>query len=94
MKGLGFGLGTVYKSGRKTFDTSWTRAAGAPVTFDFGSFTEVDARIFYGRERWSFTLAATNLFNEKYWSPTFNFLSFATHVNPPRIVQASVRYKF
>lgn len=94
LKGLGFGLGVVHKSGLETFDDDKTRAAGVPVTFDFGSFTEVDARVFYGWERWTFTVSATNLFNEKYYSPTFTDLDYAIHVNRPTTVRASARYKF
>jgi len=94
LKGLGFGLGVVHKSGLETFDDDKTRAAGVPITFDFGSFTEVDARVFYGWERWRFAVSATNLFNEKYYSPTFTDLDYAIHVNRPTTVRASVRYKF
>lgn len=94
LKGLGFGLGVVHKSGLETFDDDKTRAAGEPVTFDFGDFTEVDARVFYGWERWTVTVSATNVFNEKYYSPTFTDLDYAVHVNRPSTVRASVRYKF
>lgn len=94
LKGLGFGLGVVHKSGLETFDDDKTRAAGQPVTFDFGDFTEVDGRVFYNRDRWTFTLSATNLFDEKYYSPTFTDLDYAVHVNRPMTVRASARFKF
>ena len=93
LKGLGFGLGVVHKAGRKTFDSDWA-SDGLRYQYDFGDFTEVDARIFYSRDRWSYAISATNLFDEKYYSPTFTDLDFATHVNPPRTIRASVRYKF
>ena len=94
LKGLGFSLGVVHKEGLKTFDDGLTSAAGVPVTFDFGDFTEVDARVFYGRERWTVSLSGTNLFDEKYYSPSFTSFTRGTHVNPPRMVRASLRYNF
>jgi iron complex outermembrane receptor protein len=94
LRGLGFGLGDVYKSGRESFDEGWTSAAGRPVTFDFGAFNEVDGRVFYNRGRWSFSLSGTNLLNEKYYSPAFNELYYAVHVNPPRTLRARVSVEF
>jgi TonB-dependent siderophore receptor len=93
LEGLGFGLGVVYKGDRKTFDTTWTRAAGRPVEFDFGDFVEVDARVFYRYGRWMYALSGTNLFNERYLSPTFAELDYGTNINPPRALRFSVRYK-
>lgn len=101
LEGLGFGLGVVHKSGRENFDEDWTadatEAAGGvltPVNFDFGAFTEVDARIFYNWENWRVFVAASNLFNEKYFSPSFFDLDFAVHVNPPRVIKGGIGVSF
>jgi iron complex outermembrane receptor protein len=93
-KGLGFGLGVVHKSGIGTFDSFLTQLAGTPYSFDFGDFTEIDARVFYGRDRWNFALSATNLLDEEYYSPIRTLLRAGVHVNPPRNIRASVSYKF
>ncbi|MBL8269822.1 TonB-dependent siderophore receptor [Steroidobacter sp.] len=93
LQGLGFGLGVVYKGDRETFDTTWTRAARRPVEFDFGDFIEVDARVFYRHGRWMYTLSGTNLFDERYLSPTFAELDYGTNINPPRAIRFAVRYK-
>ena len=94
LKGLGFGFGVVHKSGRTTFDQGWSAAPARPVNFDFGSFTEVDGRIFYSRDRWMYALEATNLFDEKYYSSAFTYLRTGVEVNPPRMLRASLRYRF
>jgi TonB-dependent siderophore receptor len=94
MAGLGFGLGVVHKQGRETFDEGWTRDSGQPVVFDFGDFTEVDARVFYARGPWDYALSVSNVLNEQYYSPTFTDLDFAVHVNPPRTAGFSVTYSF
>lgn len=94
LRGLGFAGGVVHKRGLETFDDGLTLQAGRPVTFDFGSFTEVDARVFYNLGRWTVALIGTNLFDEKYYSPSFTSFSRGNHVNPPRMFRASVRYAF
>lgn len=100
LKGLGFGLGAVHKSGRKTFDSFLTRTISSavgelvPVEYDFGSFTEIDARVFYGRDRWKIHATVTNLLDEKYYSPTRNFLDSGIHVNPPTAVRVGLSYSF
>ena len=93
VKGLGFGLGVVHKSGRESFDLTWVPPlTREPVTFDFGDFTEVDARVFYTRGNWELSLSGTNLFNEKYYSPSFDQLDFATHINPPRAITGRISW--
>jgi iron complex outermembrane receptor protein len=100
LRGLGFGVGAVYKSGRTMFDSFLTRtltnALGelTPVEYDFGSFTEVDARVFYGWGQWKAHLSVTNLLDEKYYSPSRNFLDSGIHVNPPTAVRAGLSYSF
>jgi iron complex outermembrane receptor protein len=94
LKGVGFGVGLVHKRDFVGFDAEWTREAGQPVTFDFGDFTEVDARVSYELERWSFTLSATNLFDEEYYSQSADYLWFLTNVNPPRTFRARASYRF
>jgi iron complex outermembrane receptor protein len=94
LRGLGFGLGLVHKRGLKGFDAGWTEDSGTPVTFDFGDYTEVDARVFYDIGRWSFVLSGTNILNEKYYSQSFEELWWSTNVNPPATIRGRVTYKF
>ena len=93
LRGLGVGAGIVHKAGRKFFGADRQYANGDFVVFDFGSFTEVDARIFYDFGGWRFQLAGTNLLNEKYYSPPRDVLSFGVHVNPPRQITFRVTRK-
>ena len=100
LRGLGFGMGVVHKEGLKNFDSGWTDRLSEPpnpvrsVAFDFGGYTEVDARVFYGFGNWDVVLSATNLLNEKYYSPSFDQLWWATNVNPPSTVRARLTYRF
>jgi iron complex outermembrane receptor protein len=95
LAGLGFGGGIVHKGGRRFFGSDRQYANGDFVVFDFGNFTEVDARIFYDlNDSWRFQLGVTNLFNEKYYSPPRDVLGFGVHVNPPRQFLFRASYKF
>jgi len=94
LQGLGFGGGVVHKSGRKFFGTDLQYANGDYVVFDFGAFTEVDARIFYNTDSWRFQLSSTNLFNEKYYSPSRDVLLYGVHVNPPRAFEFKITRMF
>ncbi|PEQ11947.1 hypothetical protein B2G71_14285 [Novosphingobium sp. PC22D] len=94
LQGLGVGGGVVHKSGRKTFGSDLTYTNGDYPEYDFGAFTEVDTRIFYDTDDWRFQLSATNLFNEKYYTPVFNSFTFGIQVNPARTIRASVRKRF
>jgi TonB-dependent siderophore receptor len=94
LQGLGFGLGVIHKRGRETFDENWITEDEQSFTFDFGAFTEVDARVFYERDAWNYALSISNLFDERYYSPTFTELDFGIHVNPPRTARLSVSYSF
>jgi TonB-dependent siderophore receptor len=94
LKGLGFGLGVVHKRDIKGFDAGWTEDSGTPVTFDFGDYTELDARVFYDIGRWKFLLSATNILDEQYYSQTFEELWWSTNVNPPATIRGRVTYKF
>jgi outer membrane receptor protein involved in Fe transport len=61
----------------------------------FGDYTEVDARMFYDLDSWRIQLSATNLLDEKYYSPSYLFrLSGGVHVNPPRQFLMEVTRKF
>jgi outer membrane receptor protein involved in Fe transport len=90
----------VHKSGRTAFDSFLTRTVSnalgrvVPIEYDFGSFTEVDARVFYGWDRWRVRLSVTNLLSERYYSTTRNFLDSGVHVNPPTAVHAALSYSF
>lgn len=84
LRGLGFGAGVVHKSRREFFGSDRRYADGRFAVFDFGSFTELDARVFYDAGQWRIQLGGTNLTNEKYYSPPRDVLGFGVHVNPPR----------
>jgi iron complex outermembrane receptor protein len=94
LRGLGVGAGLVHKSGREFFGSDRRYANGQFVQFDYGSFSEVDARIFYNTQTWRFQVSGTNLFNEKYYSPAFDVLGFGIHVNPAPQVVARVTHVF
>ncbi|HWK73731.1 MAG TPA: TonB-dependent siderophore receptor [Povalibacter sp.] len=93
LQGIGVGAGVVYKSGRTNFFTQ-LGTDGLPLRYDFGDYTEVDLRIFRNFKRWRLQLAATNLFNEKYYTPAYNGFGFGVHVNPARTVIGHVLYQF
>ncbi|MBL8267044.1 TonB-dependent siderophore receptor [Steroidobacter sp.] len=93
LRGLGFGAGVVHKRGRETFFTQRSTDGGR-VEFDFGAYTEVDARVFYNLEHWRLQLSATNLLNEEYYSPNSNNVGSSVFVNPSRAVIGQVSYRF
>ena len=94
MRGVGIGAGVVHKQGRKTFLTPGD-SEGRPIVFDFGDYTEVDMRLFYNAERWRVQLAATNIFNEKYYSgPPYGYWAYGVHVNPGRALIGQLLYRF
>jgi TonB-dependent siderophore receptor len=91
LSGFGFGGGVVYKQRGdfRSFDIAYGQ------TFDIlGDIMEVDARVFYKRDRWNFQLAATNLFGDTYYSPEGNYLFYALSVNPGRQVIGKISYEF
>lgn len=94
LRGLGVGAGVVHKEGRKTWLTP-ADTEGNPIVFDFGAYTEVDLRLFRNFEHWRFQLAATNLFNERYYSgPPYGFWAYGVHVNPGRAFIGQALYRF
>ncbi|MBL8268322.1 TonB-dependent siderophore receptor [Steroidobacter sp.] len=90
LRGLGFGGGVIHKGGRNTNDFDY--GANTPITF-LGDFTEVDLRVFYTRQNWTFDVTATNVFDERYYSAVFERLSGSLNINRPRAITASVRYR-
>jgi TonB-dependent siderophore receptor len=94
LKGFGLGGGVVNKDGRHYFGTDRTYANGQFVVINFGSITELDARMFYDTPHWRAELAATNLTNAKYYSPPRDVIGFGVDVNPPTEVSLKVTAKF
>ena len=93
-RGIGLGAGVVHKSGRETFLTP-EGLDGLPIVFDFGDYTEVDLRVFRNTEHWRVQVSATNILNEKYYSPPpYNFWAYGVHVNPGRAVIGQLTYRF
>ena len=89
--GFGFGGGMVYKlRGQvRQFDDP-----GHGLYFDrlFGDIFEMDARVFYNRNNWTFQLSALNLLDTKYYSPVYNTFLSSVSVNPPRTIFGKVSY--
>ena len=93
LRGLGFGAGVVHKKGRETFFTQ-RATSGERLQFDFGDYTEVDVRLFRNFDRWRVQLSATNLFNEKYYTPIENDITVGMYVNPGRSIIGQAAYRF
>jgi iron complex outermembrane receptor protein len=91
-QGLGIGGGVVHKAGREMNDL-FSYGGLTRVGF-LDDYTEVDLRVFYTRQRWQFELAASNVFDEDYYSNAFAQLITGFQVNPPRQFLGSMRYKF
>jgi TonB-dependent siderophore receptor len=93
LTGLGFGGGIVYKQRGEVrqFD-----GPAARLEFDhlFDDALEVDLRVFYRRDAWNFQIAATNVFDDEYYSPEDNQFGFAISVNPGRQIIGRVSYEF
>ena len=89
LAGLGVGGGVVHKDGLRTFAQFSNN-----FEFDFGGFTEIDAKVTYDLEDWTFALSATNLANTKYYTTAFNRLFNGVHVNPARAVKFKVTRSF
>jgi TonB-dependent siderophore receptor len=94
LRGVGIGGGVVHKSGRETFLTP-AGLDGLPIVFDFGDYTEVDLRLFRNLEKWRLQVSATNLLDEKYYSPApYNNFGSGIHVNPGRTIIGQAIYRF
>jgi TonB-dependent siderophore receptor len=93
LSGFGFGGGIVYKQRDdfRSFDIAFGQTFGGDL---LGDVMEVDARVFYKRDHWNFQLAATNLFDDTYYSPENNSLFLGLSVNPGRQVIGKVTYEF
>jgi outer membrane receptor for ferric coprogen and ferric-rhodotorulic acid len=93
LQGIGVGAGVVHKRGREAFSAD-LGTDGRPIRYDFGDYTEVDLRVFRNFDHWRLQLAATNLFNEKYYTPAYNGFGFGVHVNPERALNGQALYRF
>ena len=93
LAGLGFGGGVVYK---QRGEINQFESNGQGLFFDrlFGDTLEVDARVFYKRNPWTFQVSALNLFDSKYYSPVNNSFSSSVSVNPPRTILGKISYDF
>lgn len=96
-RGLGAGVGLVHKGDRKGGDASYNfqvPGTGRPYLFDYGAYTEVDARIFFNRDNWGLYAAVTNLFDERYYEiGAGDLLWVGQHVNPGRMLRAGFTLK-
>lgn len=96
-QGFGVGAGLIHKGDRKGSDVSYNfrvPETGRPYLFDYGSYTEVDARVFFNAERWGVYLAATNLLDERYYEiGAGDLLWVGQHVNPGRSLRAGFSLK-
>lgn len=92
LTGLGFGGGMVYK---KVVDPKPFFGGARGVTLElFDDVFEVDARAFYERGPWNYSLAVTNVLDDKYYSPSYGSPFYAINVNPGRQLVGAVKYKF
>jgi TonB-dependent siderophore receptor len=89
LRGLGFGGGIVHQH-RPEFQL----LNGQLFPQFFGNFTTVDVKAFYDMGPWRFQLGATNLFDQRFFSPTFISLGEQIAVNPPRQWLGQVTRKF
>jgi iron complex outermembrane receptor protein len=105
LAGLGFGGGLIYKDRGEVRQFQGGPLSGDPeedLTNNFGRFFdhlfddtfEIDARVFYRREAWTFQVAAMNLLDTKYYMPVNSNFSGAVSVNPPRMVFGKISYDF
>ena len=90
-KGLGVGLGYVYKNGLENYGQVFGHD---PVHFDFGDVNELDLRVFYNTPRWEAFVSARNLLEDTYYAPSFfNDFRWGISVNPGRSIVAGLTYK-
>lgn len=95
LSGLGVGGGVVHKGGRKGFGTDLRFGDGSYVTFNYGAFTEADARIFYDfTKHWRIQFGVTNFTNDHYWSPAKDRVTYGINPAPPREVLGKLTYSF
>ena len=88
LRGFGMGGGVVYKD-RPDFELD-----GLTYPQLFPSFTEVDLRAFYDAKPWLFEISATNVLDERYFSPSYLWLGGQININPPRQVLVKVTRSF
>ncbi len=91
-KGLGFGGGFVYKD-MPVIKSFFGSVQGKALDL-FDDVFEVDARVFYDHGPWSYSLSATNLTGQKYYSTSYPSPFYAINVNPGRQFIGRVGYTF
>lgn len=94
LAGFGFGVGVTHKRDLQAPDSRYRNASGGIYSVEIGDITEVDARVFYARDDWDFTVSASNLTNERYVTASNTNLIVNTHINPGREFRAGLRYVF
>jgi iron complex outermembrane receptor protein len=92
LRGLGFGIGAVHKSGREADNIYIPGVFFGKDIFD--DFTEVDLSVFYSRDRWRFDVDVTNVTGELYYSNAFGWWGSGFNPNAPRAVKGRVTYSF
>ncbi|RYG32852.1 MAG: TonB-dependent receptor, partial [Burkholderiales bacterium] len=94
LAGFGFGGGVVYKK-LPTFRSFFGDVQGKPLPgLNPGSIVEVDASASFKLDRWKFSVQVTNLFNTKYYTPSYPSPFYAINVNPGRQAIARIGYSF
>jgi outer membrane receptor protein involved in Fe transport len=94
LAGLSFGGGIVYKK-LPTYASFFGDVQGKPLpNLNAGDIVEVDASIGYQINRWKIGLQASNLFNTKYYTPSYPSPFYASNVNAGRQVIARIGYSF
>ena len=91
--GFGFGGGLADKPSLNSFDPGLD-IGNSFFFYDFGSITELDARVYYGQDNWEVDLSASNITNTKYYAPAFNRLQYGIKVNLPRQFRLGFTYNF
>lgn len=94
LAGLSFGGGVVYKK-LPTYASFFGDAQGLPLTnLNPGDILEVDASVTYTTGRWNFGVQATNLFDTRYYTPTYPSPFYSLNVNPGRQVIGRIGFTF
>jgi iron complex outermembrane receptor protein len=99
-KGLGFGLGVIYRSMRPGSLPAAVIQTGLPIPGEpvaqnalrLPSYTRADAGVYYTKSRYEATLRMNNIFDKVYYESAFNL----TQITPgaPREVTLSMRVRF
>lgn len=94
LRGLGIGAGWVYKELYPAWGRVTNGDANGGIVAHLGDINEVDLRVHYETDAWSYYVSAEDITDSRYYSPVRVEYRWGVSVNPGRRILAGVKYRF